>query len=376
MKSIKHILTLAACLLAGFAGMAQNNVIEGTNLKIGENNTLTSDVIGVRGHAIGRHNIVESHNALAVGYGDTINELSPNSIALGTSIRVGGSSSLGMGRDVKVLGDYGLGIGRYLKATGQNESMVIGSGLLGNTLHQDLYLENNNAQSLMIGFKSTRSTLTVSPSPNDYPSGDTINKTGKIAIGDVPVPDIAAKLHIRSDYGEDASLFLEPKDKENSSTFIKLKDEDHGIEVDNEGRMKVKSMNNNQKCPILFNGLIGINIDENHLNYMNSKYSLCVRSGIITDKVAIKRYSIGWWSDYVFDPDYQLMPIQDLRDYIFTNRHLPDMPSETEVMENGIELGDMQSILLKKIEELTLYVLQQQETIEQLEQRIVDLEGK
>ena len=52
------------------------------------------------------------------------------------------------------------------------------------------------------------------------------------------------------------------------------------------------------------------------------------------------------------------------------------MPSEAEVMEKGIELGDMQSILLKKIEELTLYMLQQQETIDRLETRIAELEDR
>lgn len=373
MKSIKHILTLAACLLAGFAGMAQNNVIEGTNLKIGENNTLTSDVIGVRGHAIGRHNIVESHNALAVGYGDTINELSPNSIALGTSIRVGGSSSLGMGRDVKVLGDYGLGIGRYLKATGQNESMAIGSGLLGNTLHPDLYLENNNAQSLMIGFKSIHPTLTVSPSPNDYPQGDTVCKTGKIAIGDVPIPDIAAKLHIRSDYGEDAGIILEPKDKENSSTFIKLKDEDHGIEVDKNGIMTIKSKNEtNQNSPILLLGQVGVNVTS--VNKLNNGHILSVYGGIMTDKVTIKRYPD--WPDYVFAPDYELMTLRKLKEYIEENRHLPDIPAEKEVDDKGVEVGEMQGLLLKKIEELTLYTIQLQEQIESVQTQINALKDK
>ena len=95
--------------------------------------------------------------------------------------------------------------------------------------------------------------------------------------------------------------------------------------------------------------------------------------GIITEKVTIK-YRAEWWPDYVFSPDYQLMPIKELRNYISKNQHLPEVPAETEVMEDGIELGDMQGVLLRKIEELTLYMLQQQETIEHLERRIAELE--
>lgn len=52
MKARKIALTIAACLL-GLVGMAQNTVVEGTNLNIGEGNTLTGDAIGTRGHAMG-----------------------------------------------------------------------------------------------------------------------------------------------------------------------------------------------------------------------------------------------------------------------------------------------------------------------------------
>ena len=132
-----------------------------------------------------------------------------------------------------------------------------------------------------------------------------------------------------------------------------------------------------QKKPILIDGIVGINVGSPYYGYMdNAQNTLYVRGGIVTDKVTIKRYGLSWWPDYVFCSDYQLMPLDDLREYITTNHHLPNVPSEAEVMENGIELGDMQSVLLEKIEEMTLYLLQQQETIEQLEHRIAELEGE
>ena len=372
-KRIAALLT--ACLLSGFMVKAQNTVVEGAKLNIGEGNTVSCIGSGALGHS----NIVGAINSFAVGYCDTIDAQSANnSFTLGTSNRIGGCSSFGFGQDVKVSWAYGLGLGRYLKATGEADCMIIGSGFCSLGLKPKLYFENQYDHSLMIGFHSTRPTLTIGPSPNDYPYGDTLSKTGKIAIGDVPIPEIGAKLHIRSDYGEDAGIILESKDSETANSFIRLRDEDHGIEVDNLKRMRIKSMDGNQKMPVLIDGIVGINLGNVYCNYLspNARYALYVHGGIITDKVAIKHYGLSWWPDYVFYPEYHLLPLKDLQTYINDNHHLPDVPSEAEVMENGIELGNIQGLLLKKIEETTLYLLQQQEIIEQLEQRIAELEGK
>lgn len=64
------------------------------------------------------------------------------------------------------------------------------------------------------------------------------------------------------------------------------------------------------------------------------------------------------WSDYVFDDDYKLRSLSSLELFIKQNKHLPDIPSAKEVEENGISVGDNQALLLKKIEELTLYVIE------------------
>ena len=63
------------------------------------------------------------------------------------------------------------------------------------------------------------------------------------------------------------------------------------------------------------------------------------------------------WSDFVFQEDYSLKTLSDVETYIAKNKHLPNVPSEQEVKENGINLGEMDAILLQKIEELTLYVI-------------------
>jgi len=64
------------------------------------------------------------------------------------------------------------------------------------------------------------------------------------------------------------------------------------------------------------------------------------------------------WVDYVFKKDYKLMPLSELNAFIRENNHLPEIPTSDEVRENGIELGEMNALLLKKIEELTLYVIE------------------
>jgi hypothetical protein len=66
--------------------------------------------------------------------------------------------------------------------------------------------------------------------------------------------------------------------------------------------------------------------------------------------------------DYVFAADYKLRPLKELATYVARERHLPEIPSAREIKNHGVDLGEMQMLLLKKIEELTLYTLQQAET--------------
>ncbi|WP_305982255.1 hypothetical protein [Roseivirga thermotolerans] len=65
------------------------------------------------------------------------------------------------------------------------------------------------------------------------------------------------------------------------------------------------------------------------------------------------------WPDYVFSSDYNLRPLNELEQFVQQNQHLPEVPSAKEIEANGQDLGDIQTVLLKKIEELTLYVIDQ-----------------
>lgn len=73
------------------------------------------------------------------------------------------------------------------------------------------------------------------------------------------------------------------------------------------------------------------------------------------------------WPDYVFKPEYELMPLPDLKEFIRINKHLPGVPNENQVAKEGIEIGEINKVLLQKIEELTLYVIALKEENEKIE---------
>jgi hypothetical protein len=81
-------------------------------------------------------------------------------------------------------------------------------------------------------------------------------------------------------------------------------------------------------------------------------------------------------ADYVFAKDYTLMPLQKVEQYVQQNSHLPEIPSAAEVKQQGLSIGEMQNKLLQKVEELTLYAIQQNKKIEAMEKRIKELEAK
>lgn len=78
-------------------------------------------------------------------------------------------------------------------------------------------------------------------------------------------------------------------------------------------------------------------------------------------------------ADFVFEPDYKLMPLREVHSFVTSNRHLPEVPSAAEMEEKGVNVNELQIKLLQKIEELTLYLIDQNNTIEQLKMEIEEL---
>nr|WP_315424088.1 hypothetical protein [uncultured Pedobacter sp.] len=82
------------------------------------------------------------------------------------------------------------------------------------------------------------------------------------------------------------------------------------------------------------------------------------------------------WPDFVFQKDYKISSLADLDRYIKANKHLPGVPSAQEVKQNGIELGEMNKLLLQKIEELTLHLIEKDKTIASILKRMDEIEQK
>ena len=108
----------------------------------------------------------------------------------------------------------------------------------------------------------------------------------------------------------------------------------------------------------------GVSINSSNLP---TGYSFSVKGDAIFDKVVVREYPN--WPDYVFTKNYNLRTLTQVKSYITQNGHLPEVPSTKEVKEKGINVGEMNVILLKKVEELTLYLIE-------LEARLAKVESK
>lgn len=103
-----------------------------------------------------------------------------------------------------------------------------------------------------------------------------------------------------------------------------------------------------------------------------------VRFKIINDgTVFVKELrvrAVADFPDYVFEDDYKLMSLSELAEFIKLNKHLPNMPTASEVKNGGLAIGDITVRLVEKIEELTLYMIQMDEKMSAMEKRMSELE--
>ncbi len=101
-------------------------------------------------------------------------------------------------------------------------------------------------------------------------------------------------------------------------------------------------------------------------------YMLSIRGKLMCEEMKVQLQ--GLWPDYVFRSGYNLLPLQGVEEFIKLNNHLPGMPSAADVEKsNGFHVGEMQTLLLKKIEELTLYIIEQNRSVEKLKQENKEL---
>jgi hypothetical protein len=94
---------------------------------------------------------------------------------------------------------------------------------------------------------------------------------------------------------------------------------------------------------------------------------LAVAGDIFSKKVKVTQ---NGWPDYVFGANYHLPSLNEVEKYIQQNSHLPEVPSDAEVKKDGLNLGDNQAVLLKKIEEMTLYIIDLNKRMQELEKQL------
>jgi hypothetical protein len=114
------------------------------------------------------------------------------------------------------------------------------------------------------------------------------------------------------------------------------------------------------------NGNVGIGT-------VNPQAKLAVNGDIFSKKVKVTQ---SGWSDYVFASGYRLRSLSEVEQFIKQHHHLPDVPSAATVEKDGLDLGDNQATLLKKIEELTLYLIAQNKKLEMLEKEVAQLKKR
>ncbi|WP_428231955.1 hypothetical protein [Flavobacterium sp.] len=105
----------------------------------------------------------------------------------------------------------------------------------------------------------------------------------------------------------------------------------------------------------------------------NPKNKLDVKGTIHSQEVKV---DMTGWADFVLKKEYNLPTLEEVAKHITEKGHLENIPNEEEVLKNGINLGEMNAKLLQKIEELTLYLIQQNKKIEQQNERILSFEQK
>lgn len=234
-----------------------------------------------------------------------------------------------------------------------NSGTVPGTNYIGTSDNQDLVLKTNNQERLRV------------------------NSSGNIGLAGAPANDIALKVSGRTQVltnilSDTFYVGNEGANHDNGNSLVFLRYTQY--QPNNPGIIDVAGWGTSAAygwiMSLRANGKLFLGTNPNNSCTDCNDYRLFVKDGIRTEKVKVDIASSNGWADYVFDDSYKLMDLNSLENYIKTNKHLPEVPSTDEAIKNGIELKEMNILLLKKVEELTLYVIQQQKEIQKLKNTV------
>lgn len=195
-------------------------------------------------------------------------------------------------------------------------------------------------------------TLTINQNGGNVTIGDTDAETAKLTVRANNESQIDLRLEGEGIVSTQGSFYFYVDDNNNAQEYFSVKSGGTGKDLFWIGEDGFNFMNGHLA--------IGEPVAVKHA----TDYRLSVDGRIISEEVRVELTSN--WPDYVFKEDYSLMSLADLKSEIKRIGHLPGMPSAKEVESEGFDLGNMNRLLLEKIEELTLHVIDLQEQINAL----------
>lgn len=380
--NIKTSIITIICILSSMGAMAQA-YSSGGGSETGYKSTL------------GNQNTASGNYSLAAGWGNQA--IGQTSFALGYYSKAQGLNSMALGMYSCSQNAYGITIGRGLSSTkpilnttngimlgmysnvptlyittsnGENRTGKIGIGNItspsaklhiksdtsGENENADIMLETSaSSQYAAIYFKTTDNYIRMRNTAGlDFNAPRFNFQTGKVGIGNVSAPQ--ATLHIKATSGENANIMLQTTDNTKDAAII-FRNTSNTISVGSNNLMNFAATSYS-----FTTGKVGIGC----VNDMND-FALAVQGGIVSSKVSV--IDIDSWPDFVFGDGYSLMNLYELEQFINVNQHLPNVPSAEEVSANGIDLGEMNAVLLQKVEELTLHIIELQKQIDELKAR-------
>lgn len=171
---------------------------------------------------------------------------------------------------------------------------------------------------------------------------------------------------------------------DNGKALWRLSEPTNGdiLTVRNNGRVGIKNANPTTDFQVdggsQFNGLVNVNGNLGlGVSAPTEKFEVegnaKVSGTLFADRVSL---TVGTFPDYVFDESYNLRSLADLESFIKENKHLPGVKPERKVVKDGMDLGEMNQVLMEKVEELTLYTIQQQKLIDGLQNRLDKIENQ
>ncbi|MBX2977933.1 MAG: SprB repeat-containing protein [Flavobacteriales bacterium] len=200
-----------------------------------------------------------------------------------------------------------------------------------------------------------------------------ILSTGQVAIGSIDAPE--TQLHVEGDLlvrgGTFGDLITRSNAEEGATLWARNTGAAWGLSIAPDGKGHILGDWNDPTPHVTFTydriemptRLIIGDVEP------RDGYRLMVQEGILTERVKVAVRTSIEWSDHVFLPDYRLMPLTEVECFIQENGHLPGVPSAEQMVEQGLDVVRTDAMLLEKIEELTLYILE-------VDKRLNELEGQ